>query len=164
MQAYRSSTWRRVTLRERIPPPTGVVSGPLMATRCARMLSSVASGSQVPTCLKAFSPASTSSHSARRAPDVGSRAVSLDEWNDGVVRHHPTPVPEIDALAHLPTLPAKRAVYTPWRGLRQRKRGPYTSRDARHSETRRVHVGGPVLARRGPRRCHRPGGARLPPS
>src|SRR5256886_10129162 len=28
--------------RDRIPPPTGVVSGPLMATRCARMLSSVA--------------------------------------------------------------------------------------------------------------------------
>ncbi len=32
MQAYRSSTWRSVTFRLRIPPPTGVVSGPLMAT------------------------------------------------------------------------------------------------------------------------------------
>src|SRR2546430_3246281 len=65
MQAYRSSTWRSVTLRDRIPPPTGVVSGPLMATRCVRMASRVASGSQFPTCLKAFSPASTSSQSIR---------------------------------------------------------------------------------------------------
>src|SRR5205823_1713775 len=71
MQAYRSSTWRSATLRERIPPPTGVVSGPLMATRCVRMASSVASGSQVPTCLKAFSPASTSSQPiCRLAPDT----------------------------------------------------------------------------------------------
>src|SRR5437773_472998 len=47
MQAYRSSTWRSATLSERIPPPTGVVSGPLIATRCARIASSVACGSQL---------------------------------------------------------------------------------------------------------------------
>src|SRR5205823_8153377 len=102
-------------------------------------------------------------HPARRAPDVGSRPVSLDEWNDGVVRYHPASVPEVDPLAHLPTLPAKRAVYTLRRGLRQRKRPPYTYPDARRSETRLVHVGGHVLARGGPGRRYRPRGARLPP-
>src|SRR5207244_983039 len=43
-------------------------------------------------------------HAARRAPDVGSRAVSLDERNDGVVRHHPASIPEVDPLAHRTTL------------------------------------------------------------
>jgi hypothetical protein len=31
-QTYRSSSWRSATLSERMPPPTGVVSGPLMET------------------------------------------------------------------------------------------------------------------------------------
>ncbi|MNJ81804.1 hypothetical protein D3C77_807990 [compost metagenome] len=29
---YRSSCWRKATLSERMPPPTGVVSGPLIDT------------------------------------------------------------------------------------------------------------------------------------
>src|ERR1043166_4235329 len=115
MQAYKSSTWRRVTLSDRIPPPTGVVSGPLMATRCARIASRVASGSQLPTCLKAFSPASTSSHAplaaadlvdrrvehpARRAPDIGSRPIAFYKRDDRAVGHHPLAVPVLEALAH----------------------------------------------------------------
>ena len=32
-QTYRSSIWRSATFSERMPPPIGVVSGPLMETR-----------------------------------------------------------------------------------------------------------------------------------
>src|SRR2546427_4806295 len=52
-----------------MPPPTGVVRGPLMATRCWRMVSRVASGSQLPVSLNAFSPARISSHSTRRSEE-----------------------------------------------------------------------------------------------
>ncbi len=44
-----------------MPPPTGVVSGPLMPIRWSRKASTVSSGSQSPVSLKAFSPARTSS-------------------------------------------------------------------------------------------------------
>ena len=67
-QTYRSSICRSATFSERMPPPTGVVSGPLMPTRYVRNASSVSSGSQLLTCLKAFSPASTSFHCTRRLP------------------------------------------------------------------------------------------------
>src|SRR2546428_145401 len=56
MQADRSSSWRRVTVRGRIPPPTGGGSGPLIATRGVPVASRGASGNPPPTRLKAFSP------------------------------------------------------------------------------------------------------------
>src|SRR5215213_3636769 len=62
---YRSRSWRRATLRLRMPPPTGVVSGPLMPMRCDWKVSTVSWGSQSPVSLKAFSPARTSSQSMR---------------------------------------------------------------------------------------------------
>ena len=43
-QTKRSSICRRATFSERIPPPTGVVSGPLMPTRYLRKASTVSSG------------------------------------------------------------------------------------------------------------------------
>ena len=46
-----------------MPPPIGVVSGPLMPMRYSRNTSVVSSGSQLPVWLNAFSPASTSFHS-----------------------------------------------------------------------------------------------------
>ena len=81
----------------------GVVSGPLMPTRYSRKASTVSSGSQLPNCLKAFSPAKTSIQAIFRraavglrdrgvedahagAPDVGPGAVALDERDDGLVR------------------------------------------------------------------------------
>jgi len=45
-QTYRSNNWRSATLSERMPPPTGVVSGPLIDTRYSRQAATVSSGSQ----------------------------------------------------------------------------------------------------------------------
>ena len=56
-QTYRSSSWRSATFSERMPPPTGVVSGPLMPMRYSRKASTVSSGSQLLNLVKAFSPA-----------------------------------------------------------------------------------------------------------
>ena len=56
---------------DRIPPPTGVVSGPLIATMYSLIASSVSSCSQVfgPYTWLAFSPAKTSNHTTfLRAP------------------------------------------------------------------------------------------------
>ena len=58
------------TLSERNPPPTGVVSGPLIATRLRSMAASVSSGSQLFSRSFAFSPASTSIHAIRRRAAV----------------------------------------------------------------------------------------------
>src|SRR6266850_754036 len=98
MQAYRSSTWRRVTLRDRIPPPTGVVSGPLMATRCVRMASRVVSGSQFPTCLKAFSPARTSSQSICRLPPDTFRTMASNTRRAARQMSGPVPSPSIKGM------------------------------------------------------------------
>ncbi len=46
-QAYRSSRWRSATLMLRMPPPMGVVSGPLMATMYSSIASMVSCGSQM---------------------------------------------------------------------------------------------------------------------
>ena len=67
-QTYRSSICRSATFSDRMPPPTGVVSGPLMPTRYCRNASTVSSGSQLLNCLKAFSPAKTSIHAIFRLP------------------------------------------------------------------------------------------------
>ncbi len=51
-----------------MPPPTGVVSGPLIPTLYFLNASTVSSGSQFLVWVNAFSPASTSSHSILRSP------------------------------------------------------------------------------------------------
>ncbi len=56
-QTYRSSIWRSATFSERMPPPIGVVSGPLIETRYSRQAATVSSGSQVFISRLAFSPA-----------------------------------------------------------------------------------------------------------
>ncbi len=98
---YRSRIWRSATLRLRMPPPTGVVSGPLMPMRYSRKASTVSSGSQSPVASKAFSPGEhllprdrlavlrrrRVHHELRRGPDVDARAVTLDEGDDRLVGH-----------------------------------------------------------------------------
>ena len=51
-----------------MPPPTGVVSGPLMPTRWSRNASTVSSGSQLPVASNAFWPARTSFQTIRFSP------------------------------------------------------------------------------------------------
>ncbi len=51
-----------------MPPPIGVVSGPLMATRNSRIASTVSGGSQSLYAVNAFSPANTSIQATFRLP------------------------------------------------------------------------------------------------
>src|SRR5205807_1787511 len=81
-----------------IAPRTGVVSGPLMATRCVRMASRVASGSQFPACLKAFSPASTSSQSIWRLPSDTFRTVVSNTRRAARQMSGPVPSPSMKGM------------------------------------------------------------------
>ena len=65
---YKSSICRKATFNERMPPPTGVVSGPLMPTRNSLNASTVSSGSQLSNLFLAASPANTSNHATFRLP------------------------------------------------------------------------------------------------
>ena len=59
---YKSKICLSATFNERIPPPIGVVKGPLIATKNSLHASMVSSGNQFPVSWFAFSPAYTSSH------------------------------------------------------------------------------------------------------
>ena len=59
--------WRKATFRDLIPPPTGVVSGPLIPTSWSEKAVTVSLGSQLPVSLKAFSPARTSFQATLRS-------------------------------------------------------------------------------------------------
>ncbi len=98
-----------------MPPPTGVVSGPLMATRNSRMALTVSSGSQF---LKLglgffagenFVPGDRAlavvglfnggvEHAHGGFPDVAAGAVAFNEGNDGVVGHVVLAVAVLDLL------------------------------------------------------------------
>ena len=68
-QANKSSCCRSATFRLRIPPPTGVVRGPLIDTRPFFIDSNVSSGNHSPVALNAFSPANTSDQCIWRDPE-----------------------------------------------------------------------------------------------
>src|SRR6266404_9970593 len=61
-QTKRSRSCRSATLSERMPPPTGVVSGPLIPTRYSRNASTVSFGNHSSNLSFAVSPAKTSNH------------------------------------------------------------------------------------------------------
>ena len=58
----------RATFSDLIPPPTGVVSGPLIPTRYSLNASTVSSGSQLSNLFFAVSPANTSNQATFRLP------------------------------------------------------------------------------------------------
>src|SRR2546425_5629133 len=78
MFAYRSRVFRRATFRDRNPPPTGVVIGPLIATTYSRIAARVACGKSSPYWNIAFSPAGTGYQAIfRRPPNVSAIAASI---------------------------------------------------------------------------------------
>ena len=92
-----------------MPPPTGVVSGPLMPTRYFLKASTVSSGSQLSkSFLRLLAGVDLDpgdlllaavglldrgvEHAHAGAPDVGAGAVAFDERDDRVVGHLEAPV------------------------------------------------------------------------
>src|SRR5438552_16205410 len=71
-----------------MPPPTGVVSGPLMPVRYSLKVSPVSCGSQSPTSSNAFCPARTSFHAIEWPCFLA--AASSTSWAAGQMS---TPVP-----------------------------------------------------------------------
>src|SRR5512133_2398347 len=92
-QTYRSNILRSATFRERIPPPIGVVSGPLMPTRNSRNASVVSSGSQVCHCLNGFSPAYTSIQWILRLPPYAFSTAASNTRTDALQISRPVPSP-----------------------------------------------------------------------
>ena len=98
-----------------MPPPTGVVRGPLIPMRWSRNAWTVSSGSQLPVSSNAFCPARTSFQAIGAAvlggrriedqlgggPDVHAGAVALDERDDGLVGDDQEPVvAHADEICH----------------------------------------------------------------
>ena len=108
--AYRPSAWRSVTLTLRKPSPTGVVIGPLSATRLRRIDSRTWSGSGVPYSAMTASPASTVSHS--NSMPVASRTRRVASASSGPM---PSPGIRVTRWAMRPIVPTRRPSRRPAR-------------------------------------------------
>src|SRR5271157_683706 len=95
---YKSRICRSATFNERIPPPTGVVSGPLMLTRKSRAASTVSSGSHCLNVLNAFSPANTSNHATRRFPPYAFSTAASNTRREAFQISRPVPSPSINGM------------------------------------------------------------------
>ena len=81
-----------------MPPPTGVVSGPLIATLYALAASSVSVGSHSPVRSCAFSPARTSNQTTRlRSPKAFFTAASKTR-TDARQMSRPIPSPSMNGM------------------------------------------------------------------
>src|SRR5215813_5940911 len=89
----RSSSCRSATLSDRMPPPTGVVRGPLIPTRNSPKASTVSSGSQVLNWLCDLSLAAVNlfdcvvEHVLRCAPNIGTGAIAFDKRDNRTIGH-----------------------------------------------------------------------------
>src|SRR5512140_3358577 len=88
---------------ERMPPPTGVVRGPLMATEYSLMASRVSSGSQVPSpyIWLDFSPAYTSNHAMARLPLYAFATAASKTSCEARHMSGPVPSPSINGMMGL---------------------------------------------------------------
>src|SRR6267143_329766 len=98
MFAYRSSVLRIVTFRDRKPPPTGVVIGPLSATTYSRIAARVASGSISPYRNIAFSPAGTGYQAIFRRPPAASSTAASTARTATRTTSGPIPSPSISGM------------------------------------------------------------------
>src|SRR5262249_39181509 len=84
-----------------MPPPMGVVSGPLMPTRYFLNASRVSSGSQLPVLLKAFSPARTSCQVILRfigRPEYALSTAASNTRTDARQMSGPVPSPSMNGM------------------------------------------------------------------
>src|SRR2546429_9918713 len=81
-----------------MPPPTGVVGGPLMATRKSRIASTVSFGSHSLNALNAFSPAKTSNHATRRFPRYAHSTAASNTRRDAFQMSRPVPSPSMNGI------------------------------------------------------------------
>ncbi len=97
-QAYRSRICLSATFRLRIPPPTGVVRGPLIATVYSLMSSIVLSGSHSPVSSNAFSPVSTSCHIIFFSPLYAFSTAASNTICDACQISGPIPSPSMNGI------------------------------------------------------------------
>ena len=81
-----------------MPPPTGVVSGPLMPIRWSRNACSVASGSQLPVRSNAFWPARTSVQATARSPPYACSTAASKMRTAAAQMSGPVPSPSMNGM------------------------------------------------------------------
>src|SRR5580698_5872087 len=84
-----------------MPPPTGVVSGPLMATRKSRIASTVSLGSHSLKVLKAFSPAKTSNQAIFFLPPYARSTAASKTRREAFQMSRPVPSPSMKGMMGL---------------------------------------------------------------
>src|SRR5690606_10254071 len=95
---YKSNSLRKATFSERIPPPIGVVKGPLMPTRYSLNVFNVSSGNQLPVSLKAFSPAKTSFQIIERLPAYALLTAASNTRTEAFQISGPIPSPIMNGI------------------------------------------------------------------
>ena len=94
-QAYKSIICLKATFRLLIPPPTGVVSGPLIEIRYSLITSVVSCGNHSFVISNAFSPAYTSAHAIFFDPLKAFSTAASKTLTDAAHRSGPIPSPSI---------------------------------------------------------------------
>src|SRR5215471_20777687 len=81
-----------------MPPPTGVVSGPFIATRKSRIASTVSPGSHSLNVLNAFSPAYTSNHATLLFPPYACSTAASNTRREAFQISRPVPSPSMNGI------------------------------------------------------------------
>ncbi len=101
MQLNSVRIWRSATFKLRMPPPTGVVSGPLIAMRYSLIAAIVSSGSHELNWLKAFSPANTSYQATFFEPPEAFSTAASKTLREAIQMSRPVPSPSMNGMIGL---------------------------------------------------------------